>query len=196
MIYLASASPRRHELLLQIGIPHEVLKVPAPAGADEPRLPDESPEAYVRRTAKDKASRAVEFISRQGHPALPVLSADTTVILGRDILGKPTDCADAHAMLRRLSGRAHQVHSAVVLAWEGRYHEAISITTVSMRRLSDAEIDRYCASGEPMGKAGAYGIQGIASIFIRHISGSYSGVMGLPLFETHQLLLRAGLRRF
>lgn len=187
-IYLASASPRRHEILLQMGVAHTVLDVPAPPGEDEPRLAGESPADYVRRTAKEKALRAMDWISAQALPWQPVLAADTTVFIGNDILGKPADVDDARQMLRRLSGTTHSVHTAVVLACGQSLEEKVSMTDVRMKRLSDAEIEAYCATGEPMGKAGGYGIQGHASLFIEHISGSYSGVMGLPIFETGELL--------
>lgn len=189
-IYLASASPRRHEILEQMGVPHSVLDVPSPPGEDEPRFPGESPADYVRRTAKEKALRAMEWVVAQALPPQPVLAADTTVFLGDDILGKPTDIDDARQMLRRLSGTTHCVHTAVVLSCANGLYEAVSITDVRMKTLSDAEIEAYCATGEPMGKAGSYGIQGHASLFIEHIAGSYSGVMGLPVFETGQLLGR------
>src|SRR5690606_40640365 len=163
-IYLASASPRRHELLLQMGVEHEILNVPSPPGEDEPRLPGEPAEVYVRRTARDKASRAVHWLARQDKSAgsgplgrrLPVLSADTTVILDGDILGKPTSHDDASEMLARLSGRVHSVHTAIALAYNDALLEDVSITEVSFGTLTDEEIREYCASGEPMGKAGAY----------------------------------------
>ena len=191
-IYLASASPRRRELLDQIHVAHEVLRVPAPAGEDEPVLKNESPADYVCRTAREKALRARDWIRQESLPPRPVLAADTTVILDGDILGKPADAQHARDMLRRLSDSVHEVRTAIVLDWRGRLDEDLSITRVRFRALSDAEIDAYCASGEPLGKAGAYGIQGMAAIFVAHISGSYTGVMGLPLFETHRLL-RANL---
>jgi septum formation protein len=195
-IYLASASPRRHEILLQMGVRHEVLNVPAPPGEDEPRLAGESPDLYVRRTAREKALRAAAWLAahRESGRSLqldanaPILSADTTVILDGDILGKPENHDDARSMLERLSGRSHAVHTAVALTGKGLLLEDVSITEVRFKALSPAEIDRYCATGEPMGKAGAYGIQGKAGMFIEHISGSYTGVMGLPIFETGRLL--------
>lgn len=192
-IYLASASPRRHEILTQLGVPHDVLRLPPAAGEDEPRLPGESPADYVERTAREKAQRALEFLARanvEQYPPRPVLAADTTVILGDDILGKPADIAEARHMLGRLSGTEHEVRSAVVLAEPGRMLEAVSITTVRFAVLSPRDIDAYCASGEPMDKAGAYGIQGLAGLFIEHIAGSYTGVMGLPVHETGLLLRR------
>ena len=193
MIYLASASPRRHELLQQIRIPHQVLDVPSPPGEDEPMHENESAAAYVRRTARDKALRAINWIAARSLPPRPILSADTTVILDQAVLGKPADLAEAHSMLERLSGHTHEVHTAIVLAHRGQLYEDVSITTVRMKELSQAEIEAYCQTDEPLGKAGSYGIQGAAAIFIEHISGSYTGVMGLPLFETHRLLTRAGL---
>jgi len=192
-IYLASASPRRRELLTQIGVAHRVLAVPAPPGEDEPRHAGETAERYVRRTARDKAERGVRYLHDQALPDLPLLAADTTVILDGDVLGKPADRDDAIAILQRLSGRAHQVHTAVVVAAAGQLHEAVSITEVRLRTLRRQDIERYCDSGEPFGKAGAYGIQGLAGIFVEHIAGSYTGVMGLPVFETAQLLGRAGV---
>lgn len=212
MFYLASASPRRHELLLQAGITHTVLSVPSPPGEDEPQLPGESPDAYVLRTAREKALRALHWLGvtlnnsdpnwpRSGNsPALlPILAADTTVILGNEILGKPRDAADAARILHRLSGTLHEVHTAVVLA-DARTTEPVaslrwkvSRTQVRFKTLSDQEISDYCACGEPTGKAGAYAIQGRAAIFIEHIHGSYSGVVGLPLYETAELLKQSGI---
>jgi septum formation protein len=196
VIYLASASPRRHEILLQMDVRHEVLDIPAPPGDDEPRLPGEAPHLYVRRTAREKAQRAVAWLAKQDEdgatgdmrPTRPVLAADTTVILRNEILGKPAGAAEARDMLQRLSGRLHSVHTAVVLAHDGRLLEDVSITEVRFKKLTDTEIDAYCSTGEPMGKAGAYGIQGKAALFIQYISGSYTGVMGLPVFETGRLL--------
>ncbi|WP_144634664.1 Maf family protein [Bordetella genomosp. 13] len=193
-LYLASASPRRRELLQQIGLSHEVLRVPAPPGEDEPQLAGESAADYVRRTARDKAQRAVAWLREQPLAALPILAADTTVILDGAVLGKPADRADALRILQALSDAEHEVHTAVVLAVDGRLREALSVTRVRMRAITAAERERYCDSGEPFGKAGAYGIQGLASAFIAHIAGSYSGVMGLPLFETAALLAEAGIQ--
>ena len=134
--------------------------------------------------------RAVAWLKEANRP---VLAADTTVVLGDQILGKPKDAEDAGHMLRQLSATTHHVHTAVIVAHEGGYHEDVSITAVTMRAISDSEIEAYCASGEPFGKAGAYGIQGKASFFIESISGSYSGVMGLPIFETYRLLSSLGI---
>lgn len=192
LVYLASASPRRHEILARLGVPHDVLKVPPAAGEDEPRLPGEAPAAYVERTAREKARRALEHLAGEASrlPPRPVLAADTTVILGNDILGKPAGIDDARAMLARLSGTEHEVRTAVVVATPERMLEAVSVTAVRFAVLSRDDIDAYCASGEPMDKAGAYGIQGLAGLFIENISGSYTGVMGLPVYETGRLLHR------
>jgi len=193
-LYLASASPRRRELLTQIGLAHEVLRVPAPPGEDEPQHDGESATDYVQRTARDKALPGRDWLGAQALPALPLLAADTTVILDGQVLGKPTDRGDAIRILGALSGNPHQVHTAVAL-WTGdRLLEAASITHVWMRALTPDEIGRYCDSGEPFGKAGAYGIQGLAGTFISRIDGSYTGVMGLPLFETANLLRSAGIQ--
>ena len=165
-LYLASASPRRRELLTQIGLPHEVLRVPAPPGEDEPQHPGESAADYVRRTARDKAERGRDWLRAQSLPIMPLLAADTTVILAGQVLGKPADRDDAIRILQALSGQTHQVHTAVAL-WSGeRLLESVSITEVQMRPLQADEIARYCDSGEPYGKAGAYGIQGLAGTFI------------------------------
>lgn len=192
-IYLASASPRRHEILSQLGVPHSVLRLPPVEGEDEPRLPGERPAEYVLRTARDKAQRALQYLDGEAGDTLaprPVLAADTTVILADEILGKPADIDEAQSMLARLSGTEHEVRTAVVLATPSRTLDAVSVTTVRFAKLSPHDIAAYCASGEPMDKAGAYGIQGLAGLFVEHISGSYSGVMGLPVYETGQLLRR------
>ncbi|CAB3681499.1 dTTP/UTP pyrophosphatase [Achromobacter pestifer] len=181
-------------MLTQIGLAHDVLRVPAPPGEDEPQHPGESAADYVQRTARDKALRGRDWMHSQALPHLPLLAADTTVILDGAVLGKPADRDDAMRILRALSGVAHEVHTAVAV-WTGeQLLEAVSITQVRMRTLSDDEIGRYCDSGEPYGKAGAYGIQGLAGTFISHISGSYTGVMGLPLYETSNLLRSAGIQ--
>ena len=192
-LYLASASPRRRELLAQIGLAHTVLQVPAPPGEDEPRHAGEAAADYVRRTARDKAERGHQWMAAQQLPILPVLAADTTVVLRGEVLGKPADRADAIRMLARLAGTLHHVHTAVALWHAGQLHEAVSVSEVRMRELSEDDIGRYCDSGEPYGKAGAYGIQGLAGTFIAHLAGSYSGVMGLPLYETARLLRHAGI---
>ena len=188
-IYLASRSPRRGELLGQIGIDFDVL----PSDVDESVLGDEAPEHYVLRLAKEKASVCVQRLAEQGLPLRPVLAADTTVCIDGMILGKPENDADAAAMLRRMSDRWHVVHTAVAVADRDRVEVALSSTQVELAPLTDADIKAYIASGEPRDKAGSYGIQGLAGTFIRRIEGSYSGVMGLPIYETAQLLKQFGV---
>lgn len=188
LLVLASASPRRRELLAQIGVAHKVLVV----DVDESALPGELPEQLVRRLAREKA---VAGRSRDG-ATRPVLGADTVVVLGEQAFGKPQDEADALQMLQALSGRWHRVLTAIALALpgsEGAVLEQCSDTEVQMRSIAAEEIRAYWASGEPQGKAGAYAIQGQGAAFIRNIRGSYSGVMGLPLYETAQLLQSQGL---
>jgi len=189
-IYLASRSPRRGELLGQIGVTFEVL----PSDVNEDVLPDESPEHYVLRLAREKAAVCVQRLAAQGLPAKPVLAADTTVCIDGLILGKPENDADAAAMLRRMADRWHVVHTAIALADGERVEVALSSTQVEVAPLTEAEIAAYIASGEPRDKAGSYGIQGLAGAFIRRIEGSYSGVMGLPVYETKQLLSKFGIR--
>ena len=194
-IYLASASPRRSELLKQLNITHTVLDVPAAPGEDEPRYAGESPLEYVTRTAQDKAERAIAWVQSQTdalNDSLPILTADTTVALGDQVLGKPRDAEDARQILRSLSGTTHIVYTAVVLSHAGQRFQAISTSRVSFTELGEKEIAEYIDSREPFGKAGAYGIQGIAAKFISNLDGSYSGVMGLPLFETAKILKQAG----
>ena len=194
-LFLASASPRRQELLTQIGVAHFVLRLPPVEGADEPRLANETPLAYVQRTALDKAHRASEWLSLPQQAATaaliagqPILAADTTVALGDAILGKPTDAKDAASILMQLSDQTHTVFTAVVVSVNGAIYTALSESLVRFKALSEAEIASYIQSGECFGKAGAYGIQGLAAGFIRDLRGSYSGVMGLPLYETTELL--------
>jgi septum formation protein len=182
-LILASASPRRRELLDQIGVAYDV----RPADVHEEPMPGESPETYVRRVAADKSLAALADGGR------PVLAADTEVVLDGEIFGKPRDFAHAAEMLGRLSGREHRVLSAVSLRLGADHWEALCVSTVAFRVLTAAEIAAYWASGEPAGKAGAYAVQGRGAAFIRHLSGSYSGVMGLPLFETAELLARVGI---
>ncbi|WP_018151223.1 Maf family protein [Leeia oryzae] len=186
-ILLASNSPRRRELLTQIGIPFEHF---AP-DIDETPLPDELPAAYVCRMAEQK-SRAGWQMRPAGSTSTWLLAADTSVVIGNDILGKPVDAADATAMLRRYSDTSHQVMTAIAVTDGERFVVNNVITQVYFRALSDAEIAAYIDTGEPMDKAGAYGIQGTAALFVSHLEGSYTGVMGLPLFETGQLLQAFG----
>jgi septum formation protein len=182
LLLLASASPRRSALLTQIGVPHEIV----PTTVDETVRPGEPPAALVLRLARAKALAGVAGDR-------PALGADTVVALGDHLFGKPRDAADAAAILGALSGRAHRVYSGVALAHGGRTATRLSETVVHFRALARAEIDDYWASGEPRDKAGAYAVQGRAAVFISRIEGSYSGVMGLPVFETAELLAEAGL---
>ena len=198
-IYLASQSPRRSQLLDQLGIRHEIL-VPDAAEAEEAEalealLPGESPSAYVQRVTGLKLDAAVQRRIHRKLPEAPILCADTTVARGRMIYGKPADAPDAARLLSELSGQTHRVLTAVALqvpfGSAGRV-AALSVSRVTFAQLSPAQIAAYVATGEPMGKAGAYGVQGRAAAHIQRISGSYSGIMGLPLFETAQLLRAAG----
>jgi septum formation protein len=181
-ILLASASPRRSELLRQVGIAHAV----RPVDVDESVRADEAPAAYVLRLAEAKAAA----LWRQLAPGerRPVLAADTTVALEGEIFGKPGSLADARTMLGRLSGRTHSVHTAIALLHAEGSAARVSSSTVTFRELTPAEIDWYWHTGEPADKAGGYAVQGRAAAFISHIAGSYSGIMGLPLFETWELL--------
>ena len=192
-VYLASKSPRRRELLTQVGVAHQVFALDAASEVDETPRPGEAPVEYVRRVARDKAEAGWDKVRHQGLPAHPLLAADTTVAVDGRILGKPVTADAAQDMLRTLSGRTHQVYTAVAVAWNSIIETALSESNVTMRALSDAEIARYVNTGEPMDKAGAYAVQGRAALFIERIEGSYSGVMGLPLFETANLLSGAGL---
>ncbi len=195
-LYLASQSPRRQELLRQIGARFELLLASDDEDAEalEAELSGETPDDYVQRVCALKAQAAVRRRTTRNLPALPILTSDTTVCLGGEILGKPTDAADAHRMLRGMSGRQHRVLTAVtVVKADGTPMHALSVSDVRFAVVTDNDIARYIASGEPFGKAGAYGIQGRAAAFVAHISGSYSGIMGLPLFETAALLAQAGI---
>jgi septum formation protein len=191
-IYLASQSPRRRELLKQIGVRFEMLLLRSDPrrrmDVDETPHAGKSPEDYVRRVCEAKARTGWDALTFRNLPPFPVLAADTTVTLDGDILGKPHDAEDAAAMLRRLSGRSHQVLSAVALAFEERIEIRVSTTTVTFAVLGEERIRRYLLANEAHDKAGAYAIQGHAGAFVQHIEGSYSGVMGLPLFETAELL--------
>lgn len=187
IIYLASRSPRRVELLRQIGLACEIL----PADIDESQAQNELPEDYVVRLARQKAEACMQRLNVVPM-AHVVLAADTTVVLAGEVLGKPEDDDDARRMLRGLSGGLHQVHTAVALAFAGEIEVVLSTTDVEMMALSDAQIDAYVASGEPHDKAGGYGIQGLAGSWIKRIEGSYTGVMGLPVYETAALLRKHG----
>jgi septum formation protein len=193
-VYLASRSPRRRELLKQIGIAFELLllreDLRRDVDVDETPSPGEFPVDYVIRVARAKAEAGWIRIASRRLQLYPVLAADTAVVLDGGIIGKPADARGAQQLLQRLSGQTHQVMTAVAVAREARIETALSISAVEFRELADGEIQRYVASGEPLDKAGAYAIQGRAAVFVRAISGSYSGIMGLPLFETAELLGR------
>ena len=179
-LYLASGSPRRHELLTQLGVSFERI-IP---GVEEQRHPQESAQQYVVRLAREKAQAGVALTARD----LPVLGADTIVIVNGEVLEKPRDTYHAAAMLRQLSGQTHQVMTAVALADSQRVLERLVVTDVTFKVLAEREIDAYIARGEPMDKAGAYGIQGLGGCFVRRINGSYYAVVGLPLVETGELI--------
>jgi septum formation protein len=191
-IYLASRSPRRAELLQQIGLAFIVL----PSDIDETPLLNEQSDAYVLRLAAEKAQACYDAIIAQSAVIYPVLAADTTVSIDGKILGKPQHDVDAFQMLSSMSGRCHEVHTGIAVATHEGVQVAISTTKVEMVKLSEEMIFAYIATGETRDKAGAYGIQGLASALIKRIEGSYSGVMGLPIFETAQLLGQAGIRIF
>jgi septum formation protein len=184
VLRLASASPRRRQLLDLIGVPHVI----TPADIDETPHPSERADDYVMRLAREKAEAIWAL-----HQDLPVLAADTTVVVDHEILGKPESEADAAAMLGKLSGREHLVHTGVALRTGPSVKVGISTTQVWFAPLTSAQIHAYWASGEPQGKAGAYAIQGLGAVFVSNIAGSYTGVMGLPLFETAQMLRHAGI---
>ncbi len=196
-IYLASQSPRRSQLLDQLGVRHEILVPDAgeaqAAEALEALLPGESPSAYVQRVTGLKLDAAVQRRLRRNLPEAPILCADTTVARGRVIYGKPVDAPDAARLLTQLSGQTHRVLTALALhVPAARRLTALSVSRVTFAPMSPAQIDAYVATGEPLGKAGAYGIQGRAAAHIQRISGSYSGIMGLPVYETAQLLCAGG----
>jgi septum formation protein len=196
-IYLASMSPRRRELLRQVGVEFELLSLRSDPtrGADvsEDERPGESPLDYVARVAREKGAFAWNVLHLRRQPLRPVLSADTTVTIDGKILGKPADKDEAAAMLERLSGRTHQVLTSVALHHTNVTEQVTQVSSVRFATLSPATIKAYCATPEPYDKAGAYGIQGLAALFIEHIEGSHSGIMGLPVFETAQLLKKAGV---
>ena len=196
-IYLASKSPRRRELLRQVGIDFELLllRSDGPRGSDitEEVLPGEAPLDYVARVAKEKAGFAADLVVRRRMAQRPVLSADTTVTIDGAILGKPANTAEAIAMLQQLSGRTHQVLTAIAVQSASFSAQVTQVSEVRFGVLSPAAIAAYCATAEPYDKAGGYGIQGPAAQFIEHIEGSHSGIMGLPIYETVQLLRQAGL---
>ena len=186
-LFLASASPRRRELLAQIAVPC----VTQIASIDETPLPDEPPAAYVERLAREKARAGLLALGERKDAV--VLGADTAVVLDGRILGKPADFAESRAMLQALSGRSHQVMTAVALVGGDREAARVVSSEVSFRPISEAEIQAYWASGEPCDKAGSYGIQGLAAVFVNRLQGSYSAVVGLPLCETAELLGEFGI---
>lgn len=206
-IYLASRSPRRRELLTQVGIRFDMLmfrdglgeKARPDTALDETWLRGETPQTYVQRVATAKAAHGAQILSMRKLPVHPVLAADTTIDLDGEVIGKPVDAADAVAILTRLSGRTHQVLTAITVAAPAHHDHLehietmLSISDVRFRALGVDEIRRYVQSGEPMDKAGAYGIQGRAAIFVEEIRGSHSGIVGLPLCETAILLRKFSL---
>ena len=197
IIYLASKSPRRRELLNQIGVHFELLMMREQAprvDVDEAPLRDETAHAYVQRIVLLKAAAAVKVMRERRLPQRLILTADTTVTIDGAVLGKPVDRDDAVRMLKRLAGDSHQVLTAIAVAFDKEVKHVLSTSFVSFAPLSEAEIKRYVDSGEPMDKAGGYAVQGLAAKFIAKLSGSYSGVMGLPLYETTTLLRQCGLQ--
>ncbi|MDO8772093.1 MAG: Maf family protein [Burkholderiaceae bacterium] len=194
-IYLASQSPRRSQLLDQMGVAHQLLLPDATEDSEalEVALKNEAPLAYVTRVTALKLNAAVARMKLRGLPPAPVLCADTTVAKGRVLYGKPQDKEDAVRMLAELSGATHRVLTSVAMSHGRKSRQAVSESRVTFAKLSRAQINRYIATGEPLGKAGSYAVQGRAATFIAKISGSYSGIMGLPMFETHQLLSQFGI---
>lgn len=187
MLYLASRSPRRRELLARLGLEFSVLELDVP----EQHHADESAQAYVSRVARDKALTGLARLAAE--PDALVIGCDTEVVLDETVFGKPRDKADAVAMLRRLSGVGHTVISAVSLVSASRQEDAVSVSSVRFGRLQDAVINAYVDTGEPFGKAGGYAIQGLAEAFVERLDGSYSGVVGLPLHQSARLLAKFGL---
>lgn len=197
-VYLASRSPRRRELLHQMGIDFDTLTfrdgVRADFEIDETPFPNEDPVVYVERVARAKAGHGRKIVNERKLPQRPVLSADTTLEFRGQIIGKPVDATDAVNILRHLSGHTHRVLTGVAIEHLGRTEFVLSTSEVSFRVLDEDEIRHYVMSGEPMDKAGAYGIQGRAGMFVEHLAGSFTGVMGLPVCETGELLKRFGWR--
>lgn len=195
-IYLASRSPRRRDLLTQVGIRFDLMLfrigTRADREVDETWLAGETPEIYVQRVARAKAAFGAQLLTPRALPPRPVLAADTTLDLDGEVIGKPRDADDAVAILTRLSGRSHRVLTAIALAQNQRIEQRLSVSEVRFRPLAAEEIRRYVLSGEPMDKAGAYGIQGRAALFVEEIRGSHSGIAGLPLCETALLLREFG----
>lgn len=196
-IYLASKSPRRRELLRQIGVEFELLllrdQTPRGPEVSEEVLPGEKPADYVARVTREKAEHSARIMLVRRLPVRPVLAADTTVVIDGRILGKPADAAEAMDMLRQLSGRTHQVLTSVALHQNDNTTQITQISDVTLAPLTEDMMRAYCATPEPYDKAGGYGIQGMAAVFVERIAGSYTGIMGLPLHETAQLLKQAGI---
>ena len=197
-LYLASRSPRRRELLHQIGIDFDTVVfrdgMRADLETDETPLVNEDPVVYVERIARAKALHGLKIVEERRLPMRPVLSADTTLEFEGEIIGKPTDMADATRILKRLSGQTHRVLTGVAINHLGHIEYLLSTSEDRFRVIDDEEIRHYVMSGEPMDKAGAYGIQGRAGMFVAHLAGSYTGVMGLPVCETGELLKKLGFR--
>lgn len=197
-IYLASRSPRRRELLTQMGIAFDTVVfregLRADNETDETPHPGEDPVAYVERVARIKAEHGLKIVHERKLPLRPILSADTTLEFDGEIIGKPLDMPDAMAILKRLSGQTHRVLTGVAVNYQGRTEFVLSSSEVRFRQLDEDEIRHYVISGEPMDKAGAYGIQGRAGMFVEHLAGSFTGVMGLPVCETGELLKKMGFK--
>lgn len=197
-LYLASRSPRRRELLTQMGVAFDTLIFRAglrcDPQVDESVHADETALDYVERVARAKADHGIDLLAERRLPMRPILAADTTLEFAGEIIGKPVDDADATAILQHLSGQTHRVLTGVAVSHEGRTEYVVSVSEVRFRKIDDEEIRHYVRSGEPMDKAGAYGIQGRAGLFVEHLAGSYTGVMGLPVCETGELLKRFGWR--
>lgn len=195
-VYLASQSPRRRQLLEQLGVAYELLLPDAHEDAEalEAVQASESPRHYVQRVTQLKLDAALARLKRRKWPLAPVLCSDTTVSMGRDIFGKPESPQHAQCILQQLSGKTHRVMTAVTVGTPRRRVQALSVSQVEFAAWTPSQIRRYVATGEPMGKAGAYAIQGRASAYIADIRGSYSGIMGLPMFETAQLLRQFGFK--
>ena len=195
-VYLASQSPRRRQLLEQLGVQYELLLADASEDAEalELVLKNEAPAAYVKRVTALKLDAAVARLVRRKLPPAPVLCSDTTVAMGRTIYGKPENAQDAERMLSELAGKTHRVLTAVAVQQGAQRFQAVSTSRVSFEPMTAEKINAYVATGEPMGKAGAYGIQGRVAMHIMRIDGSYSGIMGLPLWETAALLQAAGIK--
>lgn len=197
-LYLASRSPRRRELLTQMGVAFDTLifrsGLRSDPQVDESVHADEAALDYVERVARAKADHGIDLLAERRLPMRPILAADTTLEFAGEIIGKPVDDADATAILQHLSGQTHRVLTGVAVSHEGRTEYVVSVSEVRFRKIDDEEIRHYVRSGEPMDKAGAYGIQGRAGLFVEHLAGSYTGVMGLPVCETGELLKRFGWR--